>query len=303
MLSVGYGYPNLFVSEGYNSAGSPYWAMKAFLPLALPAEHPFWTAEEEPSKEFDAPVPLPEPGMVAQHLPGHIVGLASGQEQGGQWRGMAEKYCKFAYSTRYGFSFEGDDRHFASAVCDSMLGLTDDGVHLRMREGNEAASIAGDKLHARWRPYADVVVETWLVPAGRWHIRLHEVTTPRRLEVVEGGFAIAKPEFGAWAQSATDQRAEVRTAEDISVIVGYDARAARVMSPLPNTNVMVARTLIPQLRGTLEPGTTRLCLRGSGRAAPEGGAIPPAPDCPSIDGLRRLFGAEGRVVPVFNLSA
>ena len=303
VLSVGYGYPNLFVSEGYNSAGSPYWAMKAFLPLALPAVHPFWTAEEEPSKEFDAPVPLPEPGMVAQHLPGHIVGLASGQEQGGQWRGMAEKYCKFAYSTRYGFSFEGDDRHFASAVCDSMLGLTDDGVHLRMREGNEAASIAGDKLHARWRPYADVVVETWLVPAGRWHIRLHEVTTPRRLEVVEGGFAIAKPEFGAWAQSATDQRAEVRTAEDISVIVGYDARAARVMSPLSNTNVMVARTLIPQLRGILEPGTTRICCAVLAEPLPEGGAIPPAPDCPSIDGLRRLFGAEGRVVPVFNLSA
>ena len=36
ILSVGYGYPNLFMSESYNSAGSPYWAFKAFLPLALP---------------------------------------------------------------------------------------------------------------------------------------------------------------------------------------------------------------------------------------------------------------------------
>ena len=165
--------------------------------------------------------------MVAQHLPGHIVALASGQEQAGQWRGMAEKYGKFAYSTRYGFSIEADDRHFAGAACDNMLGFCDDGVHLRMRESNEAASIAGDKLYARWRPYADVVVETWLVPAGRWHIRLHEVTTPRRLEVVEGGFAIAKPDFGAWKESVAGARAEVRTAEDVSVIVGYDARTAR----------------------------------------------------------------------------
>ena len=38
ILSVGYGYPNLFMSESYNSAGSPYWAFKAFLPLALPGE-------------------------------------------------------------------------------------------------------------------------------------------------------------------------------------------------------------------------------------------------------------------------
>ena len=46
MLSIGYGYPNLFMCESYNSAGSPYWALKAFLPLALPEDHPFWTAEE-----------------------------------------------------------------------------------------------------------------------------------------------------------------------------------------------------------------------------------------------------------------
>ena len=302
VLSVGYGYPNLMMGEGYNSAGSPYWAMKAFLPLALPAEHPFWAAEEEAPEEFDGTVPLPEPGMVAQHLPGHIVALASGQEQG-RWRGLAEKYCKFAYSTRYGFSVEANDRHFADAACDSMLGFSDDGAHLRMRESNEAALIAGDTLYARWRPYADVTVETWLVPAGRWHIRLHEVTTPRRLEVVEGGFAIAKPDFRAWQEGTADRRAEVRTAEDISAIVGYDARTALVMSPPANTNVMVARTLLPQLRGTLEAGTTRLCCAVLAEPLRGDGAIPPAPDCPDIDDLRRLFAAEGRVVPVFDLGA
>src|SRR5690606_4360265 len=44
VLSIGYGYPNLLMSENYNSAGSPYWALKAFLPLALPQDHPFWQA-------------------------------------------------------------------------------------------------------------------------------------------------------------------------------------------------------------------------------------------------------------------
>ena len=101
VLSIGYAYPNLMVSEGYNSAGSPYWAMKAFLPLALGETHPFWSAEEVPPESFAEPVPLPEPGMVAQHLPGQIVMLSSGQDYRHQWRGMAEKYGKFAYSTRY----------------------------------------------------------------------------------------------------------------------------------------------------------------------------------------------------------
>ena len=47
VLTVGYGYPNLCISEGYNAPGSPYWAMKVFAVLALSQEHPFWTAEEK----------------------------------------------------------------------------------------------------------------------------------------------------------------------------------------------------------------------------------------------------------------
>ncbi|NGO52804.1 DUF2264 domain-containing protein [Allomesorhizobium camelthorni] len=301
VLSIGYAYPNLMISEGYNSAGSPYWAMKAFLPLALPGDHPFWACAEEGPETFESPVALPEPGMVAQHLPGHVVALASGQEYA-RWRGTPEKYGKFAYSTRYGFSLEGNDRHFPSAACDGMLGLSEDGLHLRMRESSEAALIAGDRIYARWRPYEDVIVQTWLVPTGRWHVRLHEVTTPRRLEVVEGGFAVPKPDFGAWSEAVSAGRAEVATAQDVSVIVGYDARAAQVISPLSNTNVMAARTLLPQLRGVVEAGTTLLACAVLAEPRSDGD-VPPAPECPDVDELRRFFRAEGRVVSVFDMKA
>jgi hypothetical protein len=302
VLSVGYAYPNLMISEGYNSAGSPYWAMKAFLPLTLPEDHPFWAATEEDPEAFQDPVPLLEPGMVAQYLPGHIVVLASGQEYA-RWRGTPEKYCKFAYSTRYGFSVEANNRHFPSAACDGMLVFSDDGLHLRMRENNERALMAGDKLYAKWRPYEDVLVETWLVPAGRWHIRLHAVTTPRRLAVAEGGFAIAKPDFGQWDETVAATRAEVATADDVSMIVGYDARAAQVISPLSNTNVIAARTLLPQLRGVVEAGTTLLACAVLAQPRPASDGVPPAPGSRNVEDLRRLFQAEGRVVPVFGTEA
>ncbi|MGJ8624692.1 MAG: DUF2264 domain-containing protein [Yoonia sp.] len=45
VLSVGFGYANPHMAEDYNSPGSPYWAMKAFLVLAMPADHPFWQSE------------------------------------------------------------------------------------------------------------------------------------------------------------------------------------------------------------------------------------------------------------------
>ena len=46
VMPVGYAYPNLIMSEPYNSAQSPYWALKAFLPLMLPEDHPFWASDE-----------------------------------------------------------------------------------------------------------------------------------------------------------------------------------------------------------------------------------------------------------------
>jgi len=300
VLSIGYRYPNLLVSEGYNSAGSPYWAMKAFLPLALGEDHPFWKAEEEEPEKRKPVVALAEPGMVMQHLPGHTVALTSGQRYV-RWRGTAEKYGKFAYSTRYGFSIEANDRHFPSAACDNALVFSKDGLHLRMREDNEAVLIAGNRLYAKWRPFEDVTVETWLIPAGDWHIRLHEVTAPCRLEVAEGGFAIPKPEFGAWEPILTETRAEVTGGEDVSIIVCGDTRTPRVTSPLSNTNVMFARTLVPQVSGPLEPGTNRLACAVLAQPVKKTGNLPHVPEFPEISDLRALFAAEGRPVPVFSI--
>lgn len=95
--------------------------------------------------------------MVAFHTPGNVVVLSSGQQHD-RMRGAQEKYSKFVYSTRYAFNVEADDRHFAAAAFDGMLGLSDDGVHFRTRETMEEALIAGDCLYSRWRPWAGVEI-------------------------------------------------------------------------------------------------------------------------------------------------
>ncbi len=302
VLSIGYAYPNLLVSESYNSAGSPYWAMKAFLPLALPDSHPFWQAEETPAPKLASPVALPEPGMVVQHLPGHIVALTSGQEHI-QWRGGPEKYAKFAYSTRYGFSVEVDERNFEGAALDNMLGLSDDGLHFRVREANDAVALAGTTLYARWHPWPDVEVESWLIPHDPWHMRVHRVTTPRQLRVTEGGFAVGKPEFGAWGEDVSGARANLHNGVDLSAILGFDTRSARVKSPLPNTNLMVARSLVPQLCGTLEPGSHHLACAVLAGPAGHGysAALATPPMIPDETTLRALIAKAGQPIPVFDM--
>ena len=94
LLTAGYAYPNQLIGERYSSSGSPYWAMKAFLALALPETHPFWSADELPITGRNEIVPSTTSGMVFIHQPNHTILLVSGLETGLQMRGMPEKYKK-----------------------------------------------------------------------------------------------------------------------------------------------------------------------------------------------------------------
>ncbi|WP_332700068.1 DUF2264 domain-containing protein [Devosia sp.] len=295
VLSVGYGYPSLMMAENYNSAGSPYWALKAFLPLALPDDHPFWTAEEAPAATDAAPVPLKHPGMVMMHMPGNVVALSSGQ-QNYQMRWGAEKYAKFVYSSRYGFSIENDERGYNLAAFDGVIGFSDDGRHYRVRESNETARIAGDVLHGVWKPWADVTVETWLLPANPWHIRVHRITTPRVLHATEGGFAIARADMNADRCVEAKGEASARSVTDISVIVDLTGqRDGRAQKAQPNTNLIVSKTIVPQLRGEIPAGTT--VLMTAAMALPWGADAEAAfgrpPAAPDLSALEALFAREG----------
>ncbi|MGV8831228.1 MAG: DUF2264 domain-containing protein [Devosia sp.] len=295
VLSIGYGYPNLFMSESYNSAGSPYWALKAFLPLALGADHPFWTAAETPAVIDETPVPLKHPGMVMMHTKGNVVALSSGQ-QNWQMRAGAEKYAKFVYASRYGFSVEVDERAYNQGAFDGALAFSDDGRHYRVREANEVAQIAGDKLFARWKPWSDVSVETWLIPANPWHIRVHRITTPRALHATEGGFAIGRADLNADALTEEAGRAVAQSVTDLSAIVDLGGqRAGRAQKAYPNTNLIVSKTLVPQLLGEIAAGTTVLVT--AAMAMPSGAeaaaALAKPPGVPDLAALEALFAREG----------
>jgi len=302
VLSVGYGYPNLLMSENYNSAGSPYWALKAFLPLALPESHPFWQAEEAPAERPTAPKPLKHPGFVMQATKGNVIALSSGQENL-QMRFGAEKYAKFAYSSRYGFSVESDERIYDLAVTDGMLALSDDNRHFRVREDNEEALIAGDRLYARWKPWRDVTVETWLIPAGDWHIRIHRIDTPRPLHATEGGFAIGRADLNADRREEGEGMARAASETDVSAILdlGIVKRQGRVLAAPPNTNLIVAKTLVPQLRGEIKAGRTVLAT--AAMALPAGAEAGAAPGMPDLAELEELFRREGVRVSAIDVAA
>ena len=299
VLSIGYSYPNLLMSESYNSAGSPYWAFKAFLPLALPDDHPFWTAEELPASFGRQPVSLSHPGMVMMHTPGNVVALASGQ-QNGEFRGAAEKYSKFVYSSRYAFSVEVSDRGYELGCFDGMLALSENRKHYRVRDDNAVARIAGDALYSRWHPWRDVKVETWLTPANPWHIRIHRITTPRALHSTEGGFAIARPENEQLIRIGVGEGfVVVHTPTDVTAIADLKReRSERAHQAPPNSNLIASKTAVPQLRGQIPAGTT--VLMTAVMALPAGddaeAALKQAPPVPDLASLEGLFAWAGKDV-------
>jgi hypothetical protein len=249
-LSIGYGYSHLNMAEQYNAPGSPYWALKFFLPLALPATHPFWQAEAAPQPSLAPVKPLPHAGMIVCRDPErpHVFVLAAGQHA--MWaRHGAPKYAKFAYSTLFGFSVPAGGRGLEQAAADSMLALSDDAVHYRVREVPLDARIEARGLYARWQPWPGVEVDTWLVPNPPWHLRLHRLRCDRPLWSAEGGFALdgaveaVRHEVGAGLALA-HYPAGAGGLRDL-----FGQRTGQVLTVAPNTNLMAPRTVLPTLLG------------------------------------------------------
>ncbi|KIO29308.1 hypothetical protein M407DRAFT_70645 [Tulasnella calospora MUT 4182] len=206
VFTIGYTYPNMNMTENYNSPGSPYWAFKAFIPLALPETHPFWTAEEEPFPIASIPKVFPSehPGHIYTHLGGHTFLLSSGQSCHYPLRAGAEKYGKLAYSTAFGYAVPTGTLLLDQHAPDNTIAVSEDGgVVWKVRRECDDARIEyenpSDKanslcwLRAVWRPWKDVEVETVLVPphpdTPLWHIRAHRVKTGRELTSSDAGFS------------------------------------------------------------------------------------------------------------------
>ncbi|KAF2130618.1 hypothetical protein P153DRAFT_338609 [Dothidotthia symphoricarpi CBS 119687] len=214
-LTIGFTYPNMYMSEDYNSPQSPYWALKSYLALGLPATHPFWTAEEKPlpQTKHDLAVPVKPPMHILCNTGNHHFLLSAGQFCPWPLKATEAKYGKYAYSSHFGFSVPTGPLIQQSAP-DSTLALSKDGgdtwrvpwkarspqfgeAHL-WREGKVIESIP--TLSCTWTPWvdADISVHTLLVaPCTRWpnhYVRVHTITnhgsSPVPIKAVQGGFAI-----------------------------------------------------------------------------------------------------------------
>ncbi|MFC0407567.1 DUF2264 domain-containing protein [Roseomonas elaeocarpi] len=285
-LRIGYRWPNILMSENYNSQGSPYWAFKAFLPLALPEDHPFWQAEEAPHPVADGVTTIPGASLVVQRQGGDVFALPGGPTRT-HMRGAVDKYAKFSYSTHLGPTVEAE-RWIEYGCCgDNILAVSPDGQDWHMRRAILGRRVGEDWIEASWRPLPEVSVETLQFFEGGWEIRLHALDTPVALQAVESGHAVpcrvgARGRLAAlFAQEGGSGGTLLRAGEAYgsAILDPSGKRVSGVLDVMPNTSLMFPQAAVPVLGARLGPGTHLLASAvWAGRAeapgeAPSGAAV------------------------------
>lgn len=277
ILTIGYCYPNLIMSEPYNAPGSPYWGLKTAAMLALPEDHPFWASEPEDIPVVNQPIKQEVPGFIIQRLEGgdHVVAL-SGKQDKGRINGyfvstFAEKYGKFAYSTRYGFSISRSMYRADHGAFDSMLAVRVEGhPNYAVRLEQELIEMTDNSITSKWTPLPGVEIITTLTAKEEGHVRRHVIKTDKALETLEGGFAIKRKAVSNLEENTltiTDSMARADNGIDQSLIEDIEGnRKAIMVVPEPNTNLINNKTLLPMLEGHIPVGeTTYTCFVYAGR--------------------------------------
>ena len=275
LLTLGYGYAQLTMTEPYNSPTSPYWANKIFLLLALPADHDYWQAEEVALPTMPETHLLAVPHLLASHDHGHTVLLNAGQPGPNYHALTNEKYFKFAYSSQFGFSIPRGNQLKEEAVMDSMLGLqTVDTTMTASRGGQNKIETnqfytrhnvtnvtqTEDYVASTWRVNQALAARTWLIPVEGWQIRVHRIEVTQTSVAYETGFAVADSPDNQ-GQIVTDQIGSYYSGPaGFSGIVNLTAMPLEQIDAtihgFPNTNLMTAEVVaLPGRQTTLTSGT------------------------------------------------
>lgn len=236
VLTIGYEYPNLTMAESYNAPGSPYWGLKVFACLSLPKDDEFWNVEMLPLPEMEEVKIFPEAKFVVQRrADGHAVLFPLGLEIGHVHKHMEEKYSKFAYSSKYGFSVMHSPVNFAEAAPDSVLAFEIDG-HIFMRRTIDKGYVEDGKVVSDWSPFAGIQVHTEIVPTANGHIRKHTIESEYGCIAYDSGFA-------------------VRIGSGSCKVYSIDGEGEAILQRVdPNTNLMNQKTDIPTVKYKIKKG-------------------------------------------------
>lgn len=251
ILSVGYCYSNLIMAENYNAPGSPYWCMKAMLLLALPDDHEFWTAVPQPMPKLEPVKLLKEAGMVVRRTADDVTAAVSGVHSVrlATLGHTVEKYAKFVYSTKFGFSVQKFNGLLSEMAPDSMLVFEIAG-HYFIRFGAQRAETFPQGVVSCWSPIEGIDVRTAITFTEYGHLRTHTITSRIACRAYDCGFSVQQYVPG-YQETTTAEFAEIATDQAVCRVVGGPGM---IINAAPNTNLLYTNTRIPAVSYDISVG-------------------------------------------------
>jgi hypothetical protein len=253
------------MAEPYCAPGSPYWAAKAFAPLLLPPDHPFWTAPEQPlpSERGDYARPIPAATWVVRATGGEVELLNAGTAiNAGNRRFGTAKYGKFC--TRTGVGQLTQTEHSPYPPDCALTARTADGT-LYGRHTTHAVEVAADHMRCLYSlgeksGQHNIQVNTTIAWRDGWQFHLHLVQCPEAVEIRLGTYALAAPTPQELSRQiepdfATAANATHRIAAQ--PLQGFTAIHAHT-TPGPDGHrfhILAAHSLTLVLEATLPPGS------------------------------------------------
>lgn len=266
VLTIGYGYPNIFMSENYNGCGSPYWCNKVFLILGLNEDHRFWTAEEK-EYSYEKRKLLKQARMLITHDENHhVLAYVTGQHCGAELGQDLPKYEKFVYSNQFGISVPRGTTLQQGAFDDVLVFSREGENRYCMRNGFTDYDIDEKCLSVSYSPMKGVKVKSRIVPYMNWHVRIHQIETEEAIDIADGGFALPQErcyrltpgrETGRFKAEDVHRKEHMLTADfpwGSSAIVSETGQDTELIVPFSNTNLFYNLTVIPTVQACLKPG-------------------------------------------------
>ncbi|WP_208648671.1 DUF2264 domain-containing protein [Micromonospora inaquosa] len=284
LLTVGWHGPWPPLAQAYSGPGSPYWASKGLLGIALPADHPVWMVPEEPLpvEEWDAVRVVRAPGWLvsATRADGIVRVINHGTDHAveGSSVGDSPLYARLGYSTAT--SPVLDESGWANPL-DQSVALVDRRGRATHRAGmslltvhvdGDGVGVAGSRTLAHWvdpdpghrdhgggragtfRPAGSLTV--YSLVHGPWELRLVRVddladdvdAAEVRLRV--GGWAVAGGATAAFGGGVVSVTGAGLTSRLDGVHGGGTAGATSVPDGGPLTGGLV----VPWVDHPVQPG-------------------------------------------------
>lgn len=258
ILTIGYEYPNLVMAESYNAPGSPLWALKAFLLLALDDDHPYWSAQAAAYPTVEPIKFLPKGKMIIVHRNGNTIlmpdGTAGVYPSAGH---MEEKYMKFAYSTKFGFSVRKANDCLENMAPDNDLIFEIGGLFFGRYHVNKA-EMSETGIVSYWSPFEGIDVITRLTVHSGSYAVSHTITSKFACTAYGCGFAVPR-DFPEYEANFNNECANIFTNLD-GVIRGCEVSGGPglIIDASPNTNLLYPRTAIPAVKYNIEVGENQI---------------------------------------------